>query len=87
MIIFGNNFDLKYVESKVDKNAECIFANGKKRTHCSGIVKKIKNTLSLHIDESFYDWYIIWYDYNKSEFNPNLYGKLYLLKNKCDGTC
>lgn len=73
MIRFGNNFDLKYVESKIDKNAQCIFANGKKRTHCSGVVKKIKNTLSLHIDECFYDWYIILYNYETKQFNPTLY--------------
>ena len=73
MIRIGNNFDLKYVESKIDKNAECIFTNGNKRKHYSGIVKKIKNTLSLHIDESFYDWYIILYNYETKQFNPNLY--------------
>ena len=73
MIRIGNNFDLKYVESKIDKNDQCIFADGRKRKHYSGIVKKIKNTLSLHIDESFYDWYIILYNYDKNEFNPNLY--------------
>lgn len=73
MIRIGNNFDLKYIENRIDKNAECIFVNNKKRTHRSGVVKKIKNTLSLHIDESFYDWYIILYDYNKNEFNPTLY--------------
>lgn len=69
----GNNYDLKYIESKLDKQAECLFTDGRKKKHFSGIVKKIKNTLSLHIDESFYDWYIILFDYNKNEFNPNLY--------------
>ena len=73
MIRFGNNFDLKYVESKIDKNAECVFADGRKRKHFSGIVKKIKNTLSLHIDESFYDWYIILYNYETKQFNPTLF--------------
>ena len=73
MIRIGNNFDLKYVESKIDKNAECIFANGKKKKHYSGNVMRVKNTLSLHIEEFYYDWYIILYDYNKNEFNPNLY--------------
>ena len=73
MIRIDENYDLKYLEEKIDKYTECIFVNGKKRTHYSGIVKKVKNTLSLHIEESFYDWYIILYDYNKNEFNPNLY--------------
>ena len=73
MIRIGNNFDLKYVESKIDKIAECIFADNKKKKRYSGIVKKVKNTLSLHIDESFYDWYIILYNYETKQFNPNLY--------------
>ena len=73
MIRINENYDLKYLEGKIHKNAECIFTNGNKRKHYSGIVKKIKNTLSLHIDESFYDWFIILYDYNKNAFNPNLY--------------
>ena len=73
MIRIGNNFDLKYVESKIDKIAECIFGDNKKKKRYSGVVKKIKNTLSLHIDESFYDWYIILFDYNKNAFNPHLY--------------
>ena len=73
MIRIGNNFDLKYIEEKINKNAVCIFADNKKKKRYSGVVKKIKNTLSLHIDESFYDWYIILYDYNINQFNPNLY--------------
>ena len=73
MIRIGNNFDLNYVESKIDKNVECIFKDARKKETRTGIVERVKNTLSLHIDESFYDWYIILYDYNKNEFNPNLY--------------
>ena len=73
MIRIGNNFNLKYAESKIDKNVECIFKEGKKKETRCGIVKRVKNTLSLHIDESFYDWYIILYDYNKNAFNPNLF--------------
>ena len=73
MIRIGNNFDLKYVESKIDKYAECVFKEGKKKETRGGIVERVKNTLSLHIEESFYDWYIILFDYNKNEFNPNLY--------------
>ena len=73
MIRIGNNFDLKYVEGKIDKIAECIFADNKKKKRYSGIVKKVKNTLSLHIDECFYDWYIILYNYETKQFNPNLY--------------
>ena len=69
----GNKFDLNDIENKIDKNAECIFADNKKKKHYSGIVKKVKNTLSLHIDESFYDWYIILYNYETKQFNPNLY--------------
>ena len=72
MIRIGNNFDLKYIESKLDKQAECIFTNGRKKQHYSGFVCKVKNTISLHIQEALYDWYIILYNYNKNEFNPNL---------------
>ena len=73
MIRIGNNFDLKYIENKIDKNAECIFADNKKKKRYSGIVKKVKNTLSLHIDESFYDWFIILYNYETKQFNPTLF--------------
>ena len=73
MIRIGNNYDLKYIESRIDQTAECIFADNKKKKRYLGVVKKIKNTLSLHIDESFYDWYIILYNYETKQFNPNLY--------------
>ena len=73
MNIIGENFDLKYIEEKIGKYAKCIFKEGKKRETRGGIVERVKNTLSLHIEESFYDWYIILFDYNKNEFNPNLY--------------
>lgn len=68
-----DNYDLKYLESKLGKQAECMFTNGQKKQHYSGLVCKVKNTLSLHIEEAFYDWYIILYNYDKNEFNPNLY--------------
>ena len=73
MIRIGNNYDLKYLEGKIDKYTECIFKEGRKKETRVGTVEKIKNTLSLHIEEFYYDWYIILYDYNKNEFNPNLY--------------
>ena len=73
MIRIGNNFDLKYVESKIDKIAECIFADNKKKKRYQGVVKKIKNILYLHIDENFYDWYIILYNYETKQFNPTLF--------------
>ena len=73
MIRIGENFDLSYVESKIDKYVECIFKNGRKRETRVGIVEKVKNTLSLHIEESYYDWYIILYNYETKQFNPNLY--------------
>ena len=73
MIRIGENFDLKYVEGKIGKYTECIFKEGKKKETRGGIVERVKNTLSLHIDESFYDWYIILYNYKTKQFNPNLY--------------
>ena len=73
MIRINENYDLKYIEEKINKNAVCIFKKGRINKTRVGIVEKVKNTLSLHINESFYDWYIILFDYNKNAFNPHLY--------------
>ena len=73
MIRIGNNFDLKYIEEKIGKYTKCIFKEGKKRETRGGIVERVKNTLSLHIDESFYDWFIILYNYETKQFNPTLF--------------
>ena len=73
MIRINENYDLKYLEGKIDKYVECTFKYDRKKETRYGIVERVKNTLSLHIEESFYEWYIILYDYNKNAFNPNLY--------------
>ena len=73
MIRIGNNFDLKYIEGKIGKYAECIFKLGRKNETRVGTVEKIKNTLSLHIEEFYYDWYIILYNYETKQFNPTLF--------------
>ena len=73
MIRIGNNFDLKYIEEKINKFAECIFKDGRIKETRVGIVEKVKNTLSLRIDENFYDWYIILYNYETKQFNPTLF--------------
>ena len=73
MIGIDENYDLKYLEEKIDKYVECTFKEGRKKETRVGIVERVKNTLSLHIEESFYDWYIILYNYETKQFNPNLY--------------